>query len=345
MANIHSTKYGKYYNAIKKYYNEGKSYKEIINLLNAPEINSPGQISKILSSLGVTTHKEDNKWKNFVEIDTKALEMIKSGISCTKTAKILGIDQQSMNKRLKQHYGLKVLLDGKKNVDSNYFDNIDAEDKAYWLGFMFADGYVSDDDSIELCVKSADRSHLEKFKSDIKSEHKIGSKIIYLDGKQYRANRISFTDHHLAQALRKLGCINFKSLIIEFPDLQSLELYRHFVRGFFDGDGSILNHKSTYIQCEITCGSCNFIRSLQDYLEELVLIKTFIKKDNRSNAYKLVTGSRYEAFRMAEYLYKDSSIYLSRKYAQYKNVCRSENFLQVSLNDEDGIKRGWRKVS
>lgn len=148
----------------------------------------------------------------------------------------------------------------------------------------------------------------------------------------------------MANGLISHGCRNSKSLNIEMPDLTSKELYRHFIRGFFDGDGHI-NRRQEFIGIEFTCASKSFILSLMAYAIDIANIKLTAKKDPRSNAYKLVSTSRWEAVRFIQHLYDNSSVYLHRKYEQYLSICRSETISLKSLSNEDGIKRGWRKVS
>lgn len=343
MSNIHVNKFGKYYDRIETLYNEGKFPKEIAAIISDEEL-TPRAISRIASAKGFAANRaSSNKLrKKFDEIDKQALGLIKSGMNCSQVARRLGIDQQSMNTRLKMKFNLSILPDGKKQVDSHFFDVIDSEEKAYWLGFFYADGYNSGK-GIELTVKSSDKNHLKKFKQAIKSKHNIGHKIVKLSEKEYGAYRISIKDKGLSAGLSNHGCYKAKTFDIKFPDLDSLELYRHFVRGFIDGDGCISKHAS-YIGIEITCASYSFIRSMQDYFCEVCKIKSSIRKDEREKAYSLKTTSRDEAIGAIKYLYNESNIYLDRKYKQFLKICRHENILQDSRDDEDGIKRGWRNV-
>ncbi len=350
MSNIHDTKFGKYYDQIRRYYKERKTNREIIELLQCPELTNPKQISKIAAQLGISKRKDGQEnWKKFIEKDQKALELIKNGMSCTQTAKLLGMDQQSMNLRLKKHYGLEVLLDGKKAVNGHYFDDIATEEQAYWLGFMYADGYIGKHNEVELCLQSYDRQHLRKFQEAIGSKHKLGEKRIVLNGKEFKACRVHIKDSDLAAGLMRNGCANNKSFEIEMPELGSKELYRHFIRGFFDGDGHIgyrsATDRNNYISAEFACASSSFVASLQAYAAEIVGVKMTIKRDPRHAVYKVTTTSRWESFRFLQHLYENSSIYLDRKYQQYLSICRSEMISLESLNDEDGIKRGWRNVS
>lgn len=167
--------------------------------------------------------------------------IVNKGYSANKTSKILGIDNGTMRKRLKEKYGQIFLPNGKKHVNSLFFNEIDTEEKAYWLGFLTADGYVQDlKDSIELCLAEIDKEHIEKFKRDIESSHKIGKKTVKLNDKLFNAYRISIKDKQMANDLRKYGFTSNKSYDAYIPiDQINNKFINHYIRGFFDGDGSI----------------------------------------------------------------------------------------------------------
>lgn len=124
------------------------------------------------------------------------------------------------------------------------FDNIDSEEKAYWLGFIFADGYISSSKyTFELCLKGSDKKHLDKFNNFMQHEDQNHVKLsnIKLNGKIFERCRWSVTNKHLWKTLNNLGCTPQKSLTLQFPNLnifKTKNLICHFIRGYFDGDGS-----------------------------------------------------------------------------------------------------------
>ena len=129
-----------------------------------------------------------------------------------------------------------------KNVLTN-FEKIDTEEKAYWLGFLYADGSVgSKEDKIELGLAEKDLKHIEKFKTFMN----INNKISYRE--KTKSYRMSFRSAKCKQDLIDKGCIPKKSLILDFPNENQVpkELQRHFIRGYFDGDGSISTPKNSY---------------------------------------------------------------------------------------------------
>lgn len=340
MANIHTQQYKQYHEKIAKLFEEGYKDNEIAQIIPVP-IKS---IQRIRYKLGLRVRDNSDKIKKqYYDIDQEALFLITEqeySINCA--AKQLGIDASSLSNRLKRFYNLEVLIDGKKHINSNFFTKVDNEIKAYWLGFIAADGYIGKNNEIEIALQERDRNHLEKFKRDINSNHKIGTKCVTRNGKVFRANRISIKDTQLAQALQRLGVINAKSCIVEMPDLPSLEMYRHFLRGYFDGNGSVV-YQQGYIGFEYCTGSYTLARSIQDHAKEIVKVKSTLSQYGEHN-YQLRSTSRDEGFRYLEFLYHDSTVYLDRKYEKYQTICRAKSILSETSYDEDGIKRGWRNV-
>lgn len=98
-----------------------------------------------------------------------------------------------------------------KNVLYN-FKVIDTEEKAYWLGFLYADGCVGSTESkIELSLAEQDFHHIEKFRDFIG----INNKISYRSA--VKAYRYSFRSESCKQDLIDKGCIPKKSLILKYP--------------------------------------------------------------------------------------------------------------------------------
>lgn len=130
------------------------------------------------------------------EVIQTCVEMFNNGQSVTKIAEHFGINRQNLSKRLKER-GCNVFQhNNKKQVNSHFFDELNAE-SAYWLGYIFTDGYLSNKDNLEICSK--DKEQIEKFKAHIQSDHKIGVKTI--KGKNYY--RINIKDKQIASALRE----------------------------------------------------------------------------------------------------------------------------------------------
>lgn len=116
------------------------------------------------------------------------------------------------------------------SFNDNLFEKIDSESKAYWLGFLAADGNVSEN-KISLCLADKDKEHLNCFKTfmGIKTKNYITSK---------NSEKVSIRSFQMANDLEKYGIIPNKTFSIRLPNL-SENMIRHFIRGYFDGDGCI----------------------------------------------------------------------------------------------------------
>ena len=137
---------------------------------------------------------------------------------------------------------------------------------------------------------------------------------------KYRnSNSINFMIRH--------GLAEAKSLTLQFPKNIPDEYLNHFIRGFFDGDGSIVARTTkynTYFQVSITSGSYDFLQILQSVLKDKYNITSQIYADGRitNKAYYLRITKHSEICKFRSMIYKDATTYLDRKY---------QKFLQMDL--------------
>lgn len=200
-----------------------------------------------------------------------------------------------------------------KNV-LNIFETIDTEEKAYWLGFLYADGSVgSKEDKIELGLAEKDLKHVKKFRDFIN----INNKISYRESS--KSYRFSFRSTKCKQDLIKQGCVPKKSLILKFPTEEQVpsHLMRHFIRGYFDGDGWFTNTDRTF-QVGII-GTQDFIEGFLKTVNKINMnTNNKILTVHRENgAKRYVFSSQSDVYIFLNWIYKDANIYLDRKYEHY----------------------------
>lgn len=209
-------------------------------------------------------------------------------------------------------------------VKEDFFDKIDTEEKAYILGYWYADGCV--DDSGKLRISITDLEIVEKFKN-----------ILGFDGdiwvhKQESENHktqyeLCINRQRLAKQLIDKGCVPNKSLILKWPTLNQVpeHLISHFCRGYFDGDGSISGGKTT----SISITSCiYFLEGLYPYLQKLGIDKHIYNRwpKRATTTRMLMFWKKSQVNSFIEWLYRDAAIYLTRKYnkcMEFKNVYNS----------------------
>lgn len=253
-----------------------------------------------------------------------AKQMYLDGMSLTKISQELHMDRGTLSKNLKQD-GIEII--NKQNItkfNENFFDIIDNEHKAYWLGFLYADGSVSSDEKrnvIELSLQASDVGHLQKFITDLNFTEE---KHIFLDDVRCRVHLVN---KHVKTSLINLGCVPQKSFILKFPTVQQVpdEFLYDFIRGYVDGDGSVMigkNHLGEYIKPRLSIlGTKEFIQGLLDRTNWKPLCI-----QHPSNIYNIEWNGKYVMDYLNQ-LYQNATIYLDRKYKKYLELyqinCRS----------------------
>ncbi len=179
--------------------------------------------------------------------DDRIIELYRSGKSPREIAPLFGCDKSVIFNRVKSAGAVRSVSDWRRRdrFNEHFFDEIDTEEKAYWLGFLLADGCVrTGSKSLQINLNAGDRPHLEKFRDAIASTAKIGfsSHPMSVDG----IASLTVTSKSMTDRLRELGIIaNAKRCVP--PSVPSL--VRHFWRGCIDGDGTL-----TISRCRRKCG-------------------------------------------------------------------------------------------
>ena len=252
--------------------------------------------------------------------------------SIAKTAEKYGINKKTLTRYLKE-MGIEIIPNrGAYPVNETVFEKIDSEEKAYWLGFLYADGFVAaNNNQIGLGLSLKDITHLEKYKTfmgwegDIKvsKDHQFGSKDTHnKSGEEMYNCKIVITNEKIHNDLIRLGCVPNKSLILQFPSEEQVprEFQTAFIRGYFDGDGSlgIYPHSKKNPRLEeslLIVGTKPFLEKVQDVLGVGYLIQ---KKNCNELTYRLGYSTK-KAFNAAKIMYDDATVYLDRKYDIYIN--------------------------
>jgi len=207
-----------------------------------------------------------------------------------------GIEQRSPSERNRLY-----------QVNHNAFDKIDCEEKAYWYGFLFADGCVSRNKTLSIELSPRDRNHLYKLKEFLMCESPIKNSESSMG---YPTIRFNTTSRRLAARLMELGITkgrrNSDIWTYECPE----RLWNHWMRGYFDGDGTSGKRPSLGFM-----GRYDLLQIIRRvlYVEADRNPHLKIMKHTTSRIYYLIYSGRYNARAVAEYLYRDATIWLERK--------------------------------
>lgn len=215
---------------------------------------------------------------------------------------------------------------GKYFVNRNYFENIDNEWKAYWLGFLYADGCISlKDNTVRIRLQRGDKAHLQKFLDSLQSDSLIRDNISKLNGKEFKQSEVYVCNSKIVEDLINHNCVPNKSLILEFPsdNIVPKELKRHFIRGYFDGDGWIHCSKTGKKRMEIGfIGTPNTMLGIKNYLENTIILSDVVLKKNhgKTTTMSLCYGKFSDCDKIYNHLYKDCNIYLERKLNKFDEI-------------------------
>jgi intein-encoded DNA endonuclease-like protein len=208
------------------------------------------------------------------------------------------------------------------------FDNIDSFDKAYWLGFLYADGSVNWINR-SMNVSLIDKDHLIKFQEFLGSDYNIK----FIENRNIYSLSISSID--LVKDLIKHGCMTNKSKRLRYPSIPS-DLDRDFVRGYFDGDGCwSTNFQKEYFYFDIVSCSLPILEGIQQIIVKECNLNMH-KIYHRWNSYYLRYGGP-QIFRIGRYLYPNANIILDRKYLVFENFEKwyNEKYYQQTQKDID----------
>ena len=222
----------------------------------------------------------------------------------------------------------------KKTCVRDFFNVIDTEEKAYWLGFIFADGYISYSEknmkkgqlATTYCtgikLQWSDKEHLKKFNKSINGNYKVFKEISHPDGfrkKITEAAKILVYSQQMYNDLNKYFDRD-KTYTAKFPDIRD-DLIRHFIRGYFDGDGCFTLTDRTF-DIEFLGASREFHEGLLNVLNKNNFKFTVRSKVNKydTEMYHIHINRNEDRYNFLNWIYKDCNIYLDRKYKKYLNV-------------------------
>ncbi|MCZ2224542.1 MAG: hypothetical protein LC122_13035 [Chitinophagales bacterium] len=314
---------------IIKLYKSGETPKEIGEAFNIYS----NSVTRLLKRNGV----ERTQLIRLTEEQEKyILEKYNSGISSEDIAKEMNIVGSTVTRAIKRQGGkIRPATENKRKykINMDYFEKIDTEEKAYFLGFLYSDGHIhSNDNTVTITLKDNDVEILKKFSNIIYGFEKLYEQKRKLkDGTEARYISLSFQGEKIHSDLIKLGCTPVKSHTITFPTFLADNLYRHFIRGVLDGDGCIYTPSKPGLNpCVDITSNEFFLKGLSEHVKNTinVICGIYGRKDKKSKGLQ-ITG-KFKIKKFLDYIYKDSTIYLQRKFDKYQEFLKKAHELDIN---------------
>lgn len=228
----------------------------------------------------------------------------------------------------------------KYDVNEHYFDEIDTEAKAYFLGLLYADGYNFEPKGyINLGLIEGDRAILERFRKELGLERPL--QFIRAGSPSHQNQyRLVINSLIMSKALAQKGCYQGKSLTLKFPEWLQKDLLPHFIRGYFDGDGCISsgyygrNHDNFRVTALLT-SSEKFCKSLQIMFDSILGIQGKCypgQKSKPEKIWSIYIKNKQQVQLFMDWIYKDSTIYLQRKWDKYQQI--KETLKRINFSNQ-----------
>ena len=270
-------------------------------------------------------------------------KMYKEDKKISDIAKAFGVTNSTIYTRLNRRYGPlgkeRAVNKRKYTVDESFFEIIDTQEKAYVMGWFYSDGSNSVSPNVAKIDVAADSEDiLHKIKEAIGSNARIkpikNSANSYAGENAQMLYRLGIYNKVVSKQIAALGICGNMTYTRTWPEWLSEDLEPHFIRGLIDGDGciSISKKKGFLIGYWGTAMMCDGLSK--------VLTKVGVdhkhKIDKKGHHYIRIT-KQAECLKFADYIYKDSTIYLARKFENYKRM--------KAIRDEKDIKKRTKKLT
>lgn len=289
---------------IDLYINKNYTKLQIANICNLKK----DQINYILAKHKITKNKKRD------EIFEKLIEEYLT-TNCTYLD--LSNKYNIPDYKIEYYFATRKIKRNKKYIEDVFFNK--TEESAYWIGFIAADGSLSDKrHSVEIEIQIRDINHLKKFSKFVTYEDNL--KIGIRD--KTKSCRATLINQKMYDDIKNYNLMPNKSFKIRFLNIISNfnnddNLIKHFIRGYFDGDGSV-TYRDNLTNLKVGfCGNKEFLLELQEYLNKLLNIETIMYSKKGTDIKSLYIRHKQDAIKFLNYIYEDSNIYLDRKYKKY----------------------------
>lgn len=258
-------------------------------------------------------------------LEAQIVQLYREGYSAPKILKRLNYifkTTKSIYDILKKYnVDIKRGVSDYKQLNDYIFEIIDSERKAYWLGFLLTDGWVQKHHNktnyeVGIQLQERDKEHLNDLKDLLGTTNQIFAVYKKKDNKKFVYYRLVVVSNKLAEDLRKYGMVENKSSIMRIvPNYIPKNYFCHFLRGIFDGNGSVHIDKNDCCRMKFYgTYDVTFFINVFLWCEINVSYRNIsISSNVNMPVYQLEYASREDLVKLYNYMFKNATIYLPRK--------------------------------
>lgn len=302
----------------ERLYNQGISVYAIAEQCSA----SRQSIENKLHDLGYDLSGGQRKRKDgpLGEHTSEIIQLYESGIGCFKLSKQFNTAETSIIRLLRKNNIEIRELEPTYSVNETFFENVDNENTAYTLGMLVGDGNVEAKGCFRLAL--TDKDIVYQIRDILKYTGPIHTPPIRGKAKKQQY-LLCVGKKKMYNDLLNLGCGHNKTYNLKFPskDIVPREMLHHYIRGFFDADGSITlacnNPNVSFIATR------DFVEGIQRCLSEILGIPGSVFRASKG-ANPIITilrfGGRHQIAKFSDWLYQDATIFLDRKFQRFREL-------------------------
>jgi hypothetical protein len=216
-------------------------------------------------------------------------------------------------------------------LDSGFLSSIKSKEAAQVLGLWYADGFVFYPGCSKSCkqygaklsLSEEDLCYLENVKNLFGTDIKLGfTDLKKKNPKHHSMYHLALFGEPIYRNFEKLGCVHKKTLILKFPTIEQvpLEFLNSFALGYFEGDGCLYISKKRREGEFSIIGTREICEGFRDlFWKELKITSKISKrhKNRDNNNYTLKVLGNFQILKLMDWLYKDCSFKMERKYLKY----------------------------
>lgn len=316
------------------------SKEELVDLLSTNSATKIGKLYGVSTTTVTSLMKKygiDNLKKQIViKLDENEIVELYKTQSIKSIASIYSVGYRVITKIIKLH-NIKIKQPGIRtfNINEDVFKSIDTPQKAYWLGFLLADGHLTKLGRVKITLAKYDQHVLYRWMKFLGCEDPP----IYRSPSRNPQMSVGVQSKKIKKDLESKGFHEFKDgtnqkILQYIPE----NIFSHFVRGYFDGDGSIsyrrvrLTDKSYGNKLSWTSGIASKYNRNLDGISNIIPIDSIIQ--DRNDGYYLLFTNKSNCRNLGSYIYDNcDDLYIDRKKVRFDILNDRYPFYMRTIHD------------
>lgn len=306
---------------IKKYHHKYSTIKKIL-IDNGINVRTKSEAGKGIKKKKVSSYVEEKIVENYL-----------SGMGLISSGKELGVSGPIVRRILvkrgihirdyAESASIQNSLRKKYSCDLDYFKK-ETPEMAYILGFLAADGSVAlKSNVIKISLAKKDKELLEKFVEQLKFTGKVKEATT---NSGFDIATLNITCREYKEDLAKYNIIPQKTYTFSFPKNLDKKYWIDFIRGYWDGDGTICTAGKEAIRASLCSYRKEFLQDVIDFFEaEYDIPKVTIHKKKESNVYYFQYSNNSTIKLYKALYYKPELLCLKRKKEKFELLCADDN--------------------